>query len=272
MGEDRAPAAAAAAAPAGLLTVRASPTGASWTPSCSCCAPACSGTRLRATGICNSSTAHRRFQEWERAGVFHEIWRQGLLDYDQAVGIDWAWLAADGAMTKAPLGGEKTGPNPTDRGKKGRNARSSARRAGVPIGLAHDGANRNDHKLLSADARLDPHRAAQADRTSARRASASTRATTTPRAASCVADYGFEPHIRSRGEEIKDKLHIPGWRARRWVVEACHSWLNRNRALLIRWSKKAENHLALLQLASGLHRLQEGARCATRGRPTGIGP
>jgi putative transposase len=36
------------------------------------------------------------------------------------------------------------------------------------------------------------------------------------------------------------------------VVEACHSWLNRNRALLIRWSKKDENHLALLQLASGL--------------------
>jgi putative transposase len=36
------------------------------------------------------------------------------------------------------------------------------------------------------------------------------------------------------------------------VVEACHSWLNRNRALLIRWSKKAENHLALLMLASGL--------------------
>jgi putative transposase len=36
------------------------------------------------------------------------------------------------------------------------------------------------------------------------------------------------------------------------VVEACHSWLNRNRAILIRWSKKDENHLALLQLASGL--------------------
>jgi putative transposase len=38
----------------------------------------------------------------------------------------------------------------------------------------------------------------------------------------------------------------------RWVVEACHSWLNRNRALLIRWSKKDDNHLALLQLACGL--------------------
>jgi len=59
-------------------------------------------------------------------------------------------------------------------------------------------------------------------------------------------------HIRTRGEEIADKAHVPGWRARRWVVEASHSWLNRSRGILIRWSKKDENHLALLQLASGL--------------------
>jgi putative transposase len=64
--------------------------------------------------------------------------------------------------------------------------------------------------------------------------------------------HGYTPHIRARGEEIKLKLQVPGWRARRWVVEAAHSWLNRNRALLIRWSKKDENHLALIQLASGL--------------------
>ena len=70
---------------------------------------------LAATGICNSSSAHRRFQEWERAGVFHEIWRQGLLDYDEVVGIDWSWLAADGAMTKAPLGGSATSRCPPPR-------------------------------------------------------------------------------------------------------------------------------------------------------------
>jgi putative transposase len=64
--------------------------------------------------------------------------------------------------------------------------------------------------------------------------------------------HGYTPHIRTRGEEIELKARTPGWRARRWVVEACHSWLNRNRAILIRWSKKDENHLALLQLASGL--------------------
>jgi putative transposase len=89
---------------------------------------------LDATEICNSSTAHRRFQEWERAGVFHEIWRQGLLDYDEQIGIDWSFLAADGAMTKAPLGGPATGSNPTDRAKKGRSARSSPRLPGSRSG------------------------------------------------------------------------------------------------------------------------------------------
>lgn len=67
-----------------------------------------------------------------------------------------------------------------------------------------------------------------------------------------AAAHGFTPHIRSRGEELAEKLRDPAWRPRRWVVEASHSWLNRNRALLIRWSKKAENHLALLHLAAGL--------------------
>jgi putative transposase len=67
-----------------------------------------------------------------------------------------------------------------------------------------------------------------------------------------LTDYWLTAHIRARGEEITDKAIVPGWRARRWVVEACHSWLNRNRGILIRWSKKDENHLALLQLASGL--------------------
>jgi putative transposase len=81
---------------------------------------------LNATGICHSSSAHRRFQEWAAAGVFEQLWRQGLLRYDELAGIDWDWLAADGAITKAPLGGAKTGPNPTDRAKKGRSARSSS--------------------------------------------------------------------------------------------------------------------------------------------------
>ena len=78
-------------------------------------------------------------------------------------------------------------------------------------------------------------------------------------------EHGFTPHVRTRGEEIAKKLRTPGWRARRWVVEACHSWLNRNRALLIRWSKKDQNHLALLQLASGLIAFKKAHAAAPQG-------
>jgi hypothetical protein len=69
---------------------------------------------LDATGICSGSSAHRRFQEWTQAGVFQTLWAQGLLDYDELKGIEWEWQAVDGVMTKAPLGQEQTGPNPTD--------------------------------------------------------------------------------------------------------------------------------------------------------------
>ena len=62
------------------------------------------------------------------------IWGEGLLDEEEVVGIGWAWLAADGAMSKAPLGGALTGANPTDRAKRGRNVRFSARREGCRSG------------------------------------------------------------------------------------------------------------------------------------------
>ena len=72
----------------------------------------CQWNALNATGICSSSSAHRRFQEWVEAGVFLELWKMGLFEYDELQGIDWDWLSMDGAMTKAPLGGEKDGQEP----------------------------------------------------------------------------------------------------------------------------------------------------------------
>ena len=62
---------------------------------------------LDATGICPGSTAHDRFQEWEKAGVFRKLWEAGLQQYDELKGLDWSWQSMDGAMTKAPLGGGK---------------------------------------------------------------------------------------------------------------------------------------------------------------------
>jgi transposase len=70
----------------------------------------CQWNALNGTGLCSSSSAHRRFLEWTEAGVFLELWRLGLLVYDDLKGIDWSWLSMDGAMSKAPLGGEKNRP------------------------------------------------------------------------------------------------------------------------------------------------------------------
>ena len=61
--------------------------------------------------------------------------------------------------------------------------------------------------------------------------------------------WGYTAHIRHRGEEVQAKRDLPGYRARRWVVERTHSWMNRFRRLLIRWEKTGENYLALLPFA-----------------------
>lgn len=118
----------------------------------------------------------------------------------------------------------------------------------MPIGLAVDGANRNDFKMTRATlesivvARPQP---------------------TVEQAQGLCLDkgydyaevrvilehWGYTAHILSRGEEAQAKAHTPGYRTRRWVVERTHSWMNRFRRLLIRWEKKVENYLAMLHFA-----------------------
>lgn len=96
----------------------------------------CQWNALSATGLCSSSSAHRRFQEWCAAGVFLELWRRGLTQYEALKGIDWTWLAADGAMTKAPLGGEKHraeshgSPQAGDEAQRAHRSQGRARGAG----------------------------------------------------------------------------------------------------------------------------------------------
>jgi putative transposase len=64
--------------------------------------------------------------------------------------------------------------------------------------------------------------------------------------------FGYEPHIRRIGEEKKGRRGRKTKKARRWVVERTIAWLNRCRGILIRYEKKAENYLAVVQLACAL--------------------
>jgi transposase len=140
------------------------------------------------------------------------------------------------------LGGKKTGKNPTDRAKKGVKRSLLVEATGIPVGLAVAGANRPDCKLAAETLRSIP--IARPEPTPAK-----------PQGL-CV-DKGYV------GDEVADlakAFHFTGkkaqqlkrqarGKARRWVVERTHSWMNRFRGILIRWSKKPANYIALLHLS-----------------------
>lgn len=65
-------------------------------------------------------------------------------------------------------------------------------------------------------------------------------------------EFGFTAHIQSRGEEAKAIKKKAGFKARRWVVERTHSWMNRFRRILVRWEKRADTYIAMLHFTCGL--------------------
>jgi putative transposase len=194
------------------------------------------------------STVHDRFQTWCQAGVFERLWRAGVIEFDERKGLAWEWQAMDGAMTKAPLGGEATGPNPTDRAKKGTKRSLLTEGQGVPLAVAVEGANRHDMKLVEPT--LEALIVERPEPTEEEpQHMCLDKGYDYDEVRETLAAWGYTAHIRARGEEAQEKREIPGYRARRWVVERTHSWLNRFRRLLIRWEKKAENYLAMLHFA-----------------------
>lgn len=93
----------------------------------------CQWSALNQTTLCAKSTAHDRFQAWIAAGVFLKLWQTGVERFDDLRGIDWAWLSLDGALTKAPLGGEKNRPQPNrSRQTGGQAERTDGRSRGAP--------------------------------------------------------------------------------------------------------------------------------------------
>lgn len=211
----------------------------------------CQWKALDQTELCAGSTAHDRYQEWVEAGVFLKLWQAGVEQFDELKGIDWAWLSMDGAMTKAPLGGEDTGPNPTDRAKSGVKRSLLTEGHGVPLGLAVEGANRHDMKLVRPTIesivveRPKPNEEQP-------QGMCLDKGYDYQEVRDILVEFGFTAHIRSRGEEAKELIQEAGKRARRWVVERSHSWMNRFRRILIRWEKKPENYIAFLHFACAL--------------------
>ena len=154
----------------------------------------------------------------------------------------------DVAMTQAPFGGEKVGKTPTDRGKSGPKRRILIDGEGVPIGLAVDGANRNDFKMARATIeRIAVERLAPTPE--APQGLCLDKGYDSDEVRELMTECGFTAHSRARGEETQALKQEAGFKVRRWVVERTHSWMNRFRRVLIRWDKKVRNYLGFLHLA-----------------------
>jgi len=200
----------------------------------------------------SSSVVHERFQRWRRASIFEKLIRRMAQYYArERGGIGWRWQAMDSKHSASPLGGERTGKNPTDRGKTGAKMNLLVDERGAPISIVLSGANRHNKVsaielmvslLVKRPAQKEQHLCADKayDSDDLREFSAS---------------RGYEAHfkVNPRRKNVQLPANDDSLRrvypARRWIVERTISWLIKRRSLRTRWSKKAGNWLALVQLA-----------------------
>lgn len=123
--------------------------------------------------------------------------------------------------------------------------------AGLPVSILIEGANRHDMKLVRAtlEAIVVPRPEPTPEHP---QGLCLDKGYDYDEVRALVTALGFTAHIRARGAQAQALKREAGVKARRWVVERTHSWLNRFRRILIRWEKRADTYLARLHLACGI--------------------
>lgn len=122
---------------------------------------------------------------------------------------------------------------------------------GIPLSIDVDGANRHDVKL--ARQTIENIVIKKPRPTKKRKQNLCLDAGYVGNEVQALAkEFGFTLHVRPRGEEAQDLKKNTKKKARRWVVERTHSWMNRFRGILIRWSKRPDCYFAMLHLACGV--------------------
>jgi transposase len=193
-------------------------------------------------------TCWRRLRDWQLAGIWDLI-HFGLLDWLARCGlIDWSRAIVDSCSVRAVFGGLQTGPNPTDRAKRGSKRHLICDAHGVPLAVKLTGANRNDsQEALSLVDAIPPLQGVRGRRRC--------------RPDCVVGDRGYDAAViriglRSRGilplVARRRTAHGSGLGCWRWVVERTFAWLNQFRRLRVRYDKRADIHEAFLSLGCAL--------------------
>ncbi len=123
--------------------------------------------------------------------------------------------------------------------------------SGIPLGVCVEGANRHDMKTVEET--LESILAPRPQPTEEQPQNLCLdKGYDYDEVRDLVEEFGFTAHIRTRGEEARLIKEKAGFKARRWVVERTHSWMNRFRRIFTRWEKKAENYLGMLHLVCAI--------------------
>jgi transposase len=196
----------------------------------------------RELGCGSGMTCWRRLRDWQAAGVWQVLHENLLAELQAADRIDWSRAVVDSSSVRALGGGEKTGPNPTDRAKPGSKHHIITDGGGIPLAKVLSGANDADITKLETLVDAIPPVRGKPGRPRRR-----------PDALYADRAYDSEPHrrrLRRRG--IRPHLarrgtaHGSGLGRFRWVVERTLSWFHRPRKLRLRTEWRIDIHEALM--------------------------
>lgn len=197
---------------------------------------------------CCGMTAWKKLHEWQKAGVWQELHQVMLSKLQQADKLDWSRALVDSSSVRATQGGAATGPNPTDRAKKGSKHHEISDAQGLPLAGTVTGANVPDIKQLEPLLEAVPKVQGQRGRPRQR-----------PDKVQADRAYDSQPHrqrLRDKGiTPVLAKRRTPhgsGLGKYRWPVERLISWIHQPHRLRIRDEKRQDIHQAFLNIAHAM--------------------
>lgn len=204
-------------------------------------------------GAVSDTTLRGRRDEWESIGVFDKLVDEALRAYDKIIGLDLTETAVDGSQHKAPMGGQGTGPNPTDRGKSGWKWSLLTDRSGIPIGWTTDGANRHDTVLFTPTLDQATRRGLLGDIETLHL----DRGYDSKAVWSTCSELGLEDVVCTRQRRDGKKAGVkrspkPRPLGMRWPVERTNSWLSNFGQLRRNTDRTIAHRLAQMALAIAL--------------------
>jgi transposase len=199
-------------------------------------------------GCGSGMTCWRRLRDWQAAGVWEAVKRLLLNHLRKADKLDFSRGAVDSSLVRAFGGGERTGPNPTDRRRPGSKHHTLTDANGVPLVTHVTGANRHDTTELVSLIDDIPPVAGKPGKPQKR-----------PKHLYADRAYDSDPHrqqVRKRGIKPhfarRNTPHGSGLGVFRWVAERGINWLHGFRRLRVRYDRRADIHAAFVLLAECL--------------------